>query len=203
MDRTKLETVRVQRHICPGCWSLTTGRTLWATFTREEEVRASVGVEPCGTRHLLQSREKWKSWKSGFRKRQRDVQRAVTQTRQGQWMKGRSPGRTCGEWKLARLASCLGTYDVLPSPKNIEDPSCPLCLTPAALIPTGWKISLSPDGYTMRRNQDRVHGSNNRLGFHQKHQTQFKGQLLSMRWNRNSGPQSHHMSPPPCTSSTW
>ena len=52
------------------------------------------------------------------------------------------------------------TYDVLPTPTNLhqwlgEDPSCPLCSTPATLrhILVGCKVSLSQGRYTWRHNQ--------------------------------------------------
>ncbi len=52
------------------------------------------------------------------------------------------------------------TYDVLPTPKNLnkwigEDPSCPLCQIPATLrhILVGCKTSLSQGRYTWRHNQ--------------------------------------------------
>lgn len=52
------------------------------------------------------------------------------------------------------------TYDVLPSPNNLkqclgEDPSYPLCLSPASLrhILTSCKVSLSQGRYTWRHNQ--------------------------------------------------
>lgn len=51
-------------------------------------------------------------------------------------------------------------YDVLPSPRKLqlwvgEDPSCPLCSSPATLrhILTGCKVRLSQGRYTWRHNQ--------------------------------------------------
>jgi len=54
------------------------------------------------------------------------------------------------------------TYDVLPSPQNLnlwlgEDPSCPLCSSPATLrhILTGIKVALSQGQFTWRHDQER------------------------------------------------
>uniref|UniRef100_A0A3P9H1W7 Reverse transcriptase domain-containing protein n=1 Tax=Oryzias latipes TaxID=8090 RepID=A0A3P9H1W7_ORYLA len=91
---------------------------------------------------------------------------AVAQAKQGQWMGWEGVEKRKFSWKdlwemEASRASFIirATYDVLPSPANLkqwygEDPSCPLCQSPATLkhILVGCKTSLSQGRYTWRHN---------------------------------------------------
>ncbi len=93
--------------------------------------------------------------------------KAVSQSKQGQWTNWENLEQRKLTWKDlwemegSRLSFIIrATYDVLPTPKNLnqwigEDPSCPLCQTPATLrhILVGCKISLSQGRYTWRHNQ--------------------------------------------------
>lgn len=93
--------------------------------------------------------------------------KAVPQVKQGQWMRWESVEKRNITWKdmwemeTSRISFLIrSTYDVLPTPTNLnqwlgEDPSCPLCSTPATLrhILVGCKVSLSQGRYTWRHNQ--------------------------------------------------
>ena len=93
--------------------------------------------------------------------------KAVSQVKQGQWMRWENVEKRNITWKdmwemeTSRISFLIrSTYDVLPTPKNLhqwlgEDPSCPLCSTPATLrhILVGCKVSLSQGRYTWRHNQ--------------------------------------------------
>ena len=92
---------------------------------------------------------------------------AVSQAKQGQWMRWEGVERRKLSWKdlwnmEAYRASFLirATYDVLPSPANLhqwygKDPTCSLCPSPANLkhIMVGCKTSLAQGRYTWRHNQ--------------------------------------------------
>ncbi|KAL1250718.1 hypothetical protein QQF64_018514 [Cirrhinus molitorella] len=83
--------------------------------------------------------------------------KAVAQVKQGCWMRWEGVERKKLTWselwdmESNRLSFIIrATYDVLPSPTNLQlwfgkDPSCPLCTTPATLIHilVGCKTSLS------------------------------------------------------------
>ena len=93
--------------------------------------------------------------------------KAVSQSKQGQWTSWENLEHRKLTWKDlwemegSRLSFIIrATYDVLPTPKNLnqwigEDPACPLCQTPATLrhILSGCKASLSQGRYTWRHNQ--------------------------------------------------
>ena len=93
--------------------------------------------------------------------------KAVSQSKQGQWTSWENMEHRKLTWtdlwemEGSRLSFIIrATYDVLPSPKNLnqwlgEDPSCALCQTPATLrhILTNCKTSLSQGRYTWRHNQ--------------------------------------------------
>ncbi len=93
--------------------------------------------------------------------------KAVSQAKQGQWMRWEGVERRKFSWKElwgmeAFQTSFIlrATYDVLPSPSNLnqwygEDPTCPLCSSPANLkhILVGCKTSLTQGRYTWRHNQ--------------------------------------------------
>lgn len=103
--------------------------------------------------------------RSNTNRKQRDVQRQSHKPSKASGLAGKtwsivsSLGEICGRWKEVKSASSSDD-DVLPTPKNLnqwlgEDPSCPLCQTPATLrhILTGCKTSLSQGRYTWRHNQ--------------------------------------------------
>lgn len=93
--------------------------------------------------------------------------KAVSQAKQGQWTRWEGVEKRKINWKdiwemeTSRMSFLIrATYDVLPTPKNLnqwfgEDPLCPLCAVPATLrhILTGCKVSLSQGRYTWRHNQ--------------------------------------------------
>lgn len=95
--------------------------------------------------------------------------KAVSQAKQGQWMRWESIEKQTISWKdmwemePSRISFLIrATDDVLPSPQNLnhwlceEDLSCPLCSTPAATLQhilTGCKVSFSQGHYTWRHNQ--------------------------------------------------
>lgn len=93
--------------------------------------------------------------------------KAVSQAKQGQWTSWENvehrklTWRDLWEMEGSQISFIIrAAYDVLPTPKNLnqwlgEDPSCPLCQTPATLrhILTGCKTSLSQGRYTWRHNQ--------------------------------------------------
>ncbi|XP_049901864.1 uncharacterized protein LOC126391274 [Epinephelus moara] len=93
--------------------------------------------------------------------------RAVSQGKQGQWMRWEDIEKRKISWKelwdMEAFRSSFiirATYDVLPSPQNLsqwygEDPTCPLCPSPANLkhILIGCKTSLTQGRYTWRHNQ--------------------------------------------------
>ena len=93
--------------------------------------------------------------------------KAVAQAKQGRWMRWEGVERKKLSWselwgmESNRLSFIIrATYDVLPSPTNLQlwlgkDPSCPLCGTPATLkhILVGCKTSLTQGRYTWRHNQ--------------------------------------------------
>jgi len=78
--------------------------------------------------------------------------KAIFQAKQGEWMRWESVEQRKMGWQdlwsmeESRISFFIGsTYDVLPSPQNLnlwvgEDPSCPLCSSPATFrhILTGW-----------------------------------------------------------------
>ncbi len=92
--------------------------------------------------------------------------KAVSQAKQGQWMRWEGVERRKFSWRelmgmeAFHISFTLrATYDVLPSPSNLnqwygEDPTCPLCPSPANLkhILVGCKTSLSQGRYTWRHN---------------------------------------------------
>lgn len=92
---------------------------------------------------------------------------AVAQARQGQWMAWEGVERRKFSWKelwemeASRASFTIrAAYDVLPSPTNLsqwygEDPTCPLCPSPASLkhILVGCRASLAQGRYTWRHNQ--------------------------------------------------
>ncbi len=76
----------------------------------------------------------------------------------GHRKKGDQLEKSLGDGRISFLLRA--TYDVLPSPTNLqqwlgEDPSCPLCSSPATLrhIITDCKVSFSQGRYTWRHNQ--------------------------------------------------
>ncbi|KAJ8010150.1 hypothetical protein DPEC_G00071990 [Dallia pectoralis] len=89
--------------------------------------------------------------------------KAVSLAKQGQWMRWEGLERRKLSWRElwemeANNISFIirATYDVLPSPKNLnqwygEDPTCDLCPNPANLV--GCKTSLTQGRYTCRHNQ--------------------------------------------------
>lgn len=93
--------------------------------------------------------------------------KAVSLAKQGQWTRWEGLERRELSWRQlwemeASTISFIirATYDVLPSQKNLqdwygEDPTCPLCPSPATLrhILTGCKTSLTQGRYTWRHNQ--------------------------------------------------
>lgn len=93
--------------------------------------------------------------------------KAVAQTRQGQWMNSEGVEKRKISWQelweteAFRISFTIkAAYDVLPSSKNLsqwyrEDPTCPLCLTPATLkhILGGCKTSHFQGWYTWWHNQ--------------------------------------------------
>ncbi|KAK0148024.1 hypothetical protein N1851_012273 [Merluccius polli] len=93
--------------------------------------------------------------------------RAVSQAKQGRWMKWDGVERRKITWsELWNMESNMlsftirATYDVLPTPANLhlwfgEDPACLQCLAPATLkhILVGCKTSLTQGRYTWRHNQ--------------------------------------------------
>ena len=92
---------------------------------------------------------------------------AVAQAKQGRWMRWEGVEKRKLTWselwgmESNRLSFIVrATYDVLPSPTNLQlwfgkDPACPLCTTPATLkhIMVGCKTSLTQGRYTWRHNQ--------------------------------------------------
>ncbi len=106
-------------------------------------------------------------------RRQEEAERsakAVSLAKQGQWMKWEGleglerrelSWRQLWEMEASNISFIIrATYEVLPSPKNLhewygEDPTCPLCPSPATLkhILTGCKTSLTQGRYTWRHNQ--------------------------------------------------
>ncbi|KAL0199484.1 hypothetical protein M9458_008024, partial [Cirrhinus mrigala] len=92
--------------------------------------------------------------------------KAISQAKQGQWTRWEGVERRKISWRelmgmeAFHISFILrATYDVLPSPSNLnqwygEDPTCPLCPSPANLkhILVGCKISLSQGRYTWRHN---------------------------------------------------
>lgn len=93
--------------------------------------------------------------------------KAVSLAKQGQWTRWEGLERRELSWRQlwemeASTISFIirAIYDVLPSPKNLqdwygEDPTCALCPIPATLrhILTGCKTSLTQGRYTWRHNQ--------------------------------------------------
>ncbi|CAM4720493.1 unnamed protein product [Leuciscus chuanchicus] len=93
--------------------------------------------------------------------------KAVAQAKQGQWTTWENlehhklTWRDMWEMEGSQISFLIrATYDVLPTPKNLNqwfgnDPACPLCQTPATLrhILTSCKTSLSQGRYTWRHNQ--------------------------------------------------
>ncbi len=93
--------------------------------------------------------------------------RAVSQAKQGRWMRWEGVERRKITWSemLNTESNMLSftiraTYDVLPSPTNLhlwfgEDPACLQCFAPATLkhILVGCKTSLMQGRYTWRHNQ--------------------------------------------------
>ena len=93
--------------------------------------------------------------------------KAVSQSKQGQWMRWEGVERRKFSWKELWSMEAFhtsfilrATYDVLPSPSNLqqwygEDPTCPLCPSPANLkhILVGCKTGLTQGRYTWRHNQ--------------------------------------------------
>ncbi|KAK0136753.1 Retrovirus-related Pol polyprotein from type-2 retrotransposable element R2DM [Merluccius polli] len=93
--------------------------------------------------------------------------KAVSQGKQGQWMRWEDVEKRKFSWKeiwdmeAFRTSFILrATYDVLPSPQNLnqwygEDPTCHLCPSPANLkhILVACKTSLTQGRYTWRHNQ--------------------------------------------------
>ncbi|KAJ8010191.1 hypothetical protein DPEC_G00072430 [Dallia pectoralis] len=93
--------------------------------------------------------------------------KAVSLAKQRQWMRWKGLERRKLSWRElwemeANNISFIirATYDVLPSPKNLnqwygEDPTCDLCPIPANLkhILVGCKTSLTQGRYTWRHNQ--------------------------------------------------
>ena len=93
--------------------------------------------------------------------------KAVSLAKQGQWMRWEGLERRKINWselwqmEASNISFIIrAIYDVLPSPKNLyqwygEDPTCPLCPTPATLrhIMSGCKTSLTQGRYTWRHNQ--------------------------------------------------
>ena len=93
--------------------------------------------------------------------------KAVAQAKQGQWMAWEGVEKRKISWKelwemetFRASFTIRATYDVLPSPSNLsqwygEDPTCPLCPSPATLkhILVGCKTSLTQGRYTWRHNQ--------------------------------------------------
>lgn len=103
-------------------------------------------------------------------RRQEETERsakAVSLVRQGQWMRWEGLERRKLSWRelwemeASNISFIIrATYDVLPSPKNLnqwygEDPTCALCPTPATLkhILAGCKTCLTQGRYTWRHNQ--------------------------------------------------
>ena len=152
------------------CWAITDNRTPKESTQQVKAACQHADIvdhvqQGRGGLGVGQSSENWSSRKSGVRKRQQDVQRLSLKQNRGLKLKWESIGKRKISWKelwgmeASRISFLLrATYDVLPSPKNIqqwlnEDPSCPLCSTPATLrhILTGCKISLSQGTYTRRQ----------------------------------------------------
>ncbi|XP_058852600.1 uncharacterized protein LOC131699533, partial [Acipenser ruthenus] len=93
--------------------------------------------------------------------------KAISQAKQGEWMRWESVEQRKIGWQdlwsmeQSRISFLIrSTYDVLPSPQNLnlwvgEDPSCPLCSSPATLrhILTGCKVALSQGRFTWRHDQ--------------------------------------------------
>ncbi|XP_056107596.1 uncharacterized protein LOC130085708 [Rhinichthys klamathensis goyatoka] len=92
--------------------------------------------------------------------------KAISQAKQGEWMRWESVEQCKIGWQdlwsmeESRISFLIrSTYDVLPSPQNLnlwvgEDPSCPLCSSPATLrhILTGCKVALSQGRFKGKRN---------------------------------------------------
>ncbi|MGH0150899.1 UNVERIFIED_CONTAM: hypothetical protein FKN15_039656 [Acipenser sinensis] len=99
--------------------------------------------------------------------KQEERMKAVSQAKQGEWMRwecveqrkiSRQDLWTVEQSRISFLIR--STYDVLPSPQNLnlwvgEDPSCPLCSSPATLrhILTGCKVGLSQGRFTWRHDE--------------------------------------------------
>ena len=92
---------------------------------------------------------------------------AVAQANQGQWMAWEGVEKRKISWKelwemeaFKASFTIRAAYDVLPSPANLsqrygENPTCPLCPSPATLkhILVGCKTGLTQGRYTWRHNQ--------------------------------------------------
>ncbi|MGH0132240.1 UNVERIFIED_CONTAM: hypothetical protein FKN15_077761 [Acipenser sinensis] len=88
--------------------------------------------------------------------------KAISQAKQGEWMRWESVEQRKIGWQdlktveQSRISFLIrSTYDVLPSPQNLnlwvgEDLSCPLCSSPATLrhILKGCKVALSQGRFT-------------------------------------------------------
>jgi len=93
--------------------------------------------------------------------------KAISQAKQGEWMRWESVEQRKMGWQdlwpmeESRISFLIRpTYDVLPSPQNLnisvgEDPSCPLCSSPATLrhILTGCRVALSQGQFPWRHDQ--------------------------------------------------
>lgn len=131
-----------------GGFGLTTSKPTWRKATTSE--RRTLVVE-----EVRRQEEAARSAK------------AVSLAKQGQWMQWEGVERRKISWKelwemeASKISFIIrATYDVLPTPKNLqqsygEDPTCALCPTPATLkhIMVGCKTSLTQGRYTWRHNQ--------------------------------------------------
>jgi len=93
--------------------------------------------------------------------------KAISQTKHGEWMRWKSVEQRKIGWQdlwsmeESRVSFLIRlTYDVLPSPQNLnlwvgEDPSCPSYSSPATLrdILTGYKLALNKGRFTWHHGQ--------------------------------------------------
>ena len=158
----------------------------WHSKTATEQAIAAakhkdiVGYVQCGKSGLGmgEKRERWSKASTVERRKmvinevhhqeeQMRCARAVSQAKQGQWMKWEGLEKRKLSWKdlwdmeAGRITFLVRSiYDVLPTPTNLhqwlgKDPACPLCSTPATLrhILTACKVSLAQHRYTWRHNK--------------------------------------------------